>query len=141
MQMFEKNFMQISRKCLLSCFFCFCFLFVCLFIFWRQKQLVKASQTCTFIPPSLRSEQEERYTLRLLLMRDQVRCQQEPFVPIASNKSVPKDLKKIFRSKFNHGFINCSYLHCAILKAQKARDMQFFLHNVQYNMLFKYNMK
>ena len=48
-------------------------------------------------------------------------------------------------SKFRHGFINCGHLHCAILKAllgfhekraNKSRDMQFFLENVQ-NGIFK----
>ena len=51
-----------------------------------------------------------------------------------------------FRSKFNHGSINRGCLHCAILKAYKARDMQFFLQNVQNEILkilkmFKYKMK
>ena len=41
-----------------------------------------------------------------------------------------------FRSKFNHGFINRGCLHCAILKACKGRDMQFFLQNVR-NEIFK----
>ena len=61
--------------------------------------------------------------------RDQGGGQQEP---VASDKAVLKDLKMKFRSKFNHGFTNRGCLHCAILKAQKARDMQFFLHNVQH---------
>ena len=37
-----------------------------------------------------------------------------------------------FRSKFNHGFTNRECLHCAILEAYKASDMQFFLRNVQH---------
>ena len=41
--------------------------------------------------------------------------------PIVSSKAVAKDLKMKFGSKFNHGCF-----HCAILKAYKARDMQFF---------------
>ena len=60
-----------------------------------------------------------------------------------------------YRSEFKHGFTNHGCLHCAILKAlhgfmekrvHKARDMQFFLHNVQNEILknlkmFKNNMK
>ena len=45
---------------------------------------------------------------------------------LVSSKAVAKDLKMKFRSKFNHGFTNRGCLHCAILKAYKARDMQFF---------------
>ena len=46
-----------------------------------------------------------------------------------------------FRSKFNRGFTNRGCLHSAILKAHRARDMQFFLENVQ-NKIFKIlNMK
>ena len=41
-----------------------------------------------------------------------------------------------FRSKFNNGFTNRGCLYCAILKAYRARDMQFFLQNVQ-NEIFK----
>ena len=41
---------------------------------------------------------------------------------------------------------NCGYLHCATLKAYRAKDMRFFLQNVQNNILnilkmFKNNMK
>ena len=48
-------------------------------------------------------------------------------------------------SKFNNGFTNCGYLHCAILKvlygfkekrAHKVRDMQLFIKNVQ-KVIFK----
>ena len=51
-----------------------------------------------------------------------------------------------FRSKFNCGFTNRDCLHCAILRAQKARDMQFLLHNIQHKdfqilKMFKYTMK
>ena len=51
-----------------------------------------------------------------------------------------------FRSKFNHGFINRGCLHCAILKACKGRDMQFFLQNVRNEIfkilnMFKYNIR
>ena len=46
--------------------------------------------------------------------------------PIVSSKAVAKDLKMKFGSKFNHGFTNHGCFHCAILKAYKARDMQFF---------------
>ena len=60
-----------------------------------------------------------------------------------------------FRSKFNHGLANRGCLDCAILKplygfkekrALKARNMQFFLQNVQNEIfeilkMFKYNMK
>ena len=35
------------------------------------------------------------------------------------------------RSKLNQGFTNPVCLHCAILKAYKARDVQFFVQNVQ----------
>ena len=41
-----------------------------------------------------------------------------------------------FRSKFNHRYTNHGCLNCAILKAYKAKDMQFFLQNVQ-NEIFK----
>ena len=67
-------------------------------------------------------------------------------VTFVSSKVVPEDLNMKFRSKFNHDFINRGCLHCAILKACKGRDMQFFLQNVQ-NEIFKilkmsqYNMK
>ena len=62
-------------------------------------------------------------------------------------------------SKFKHGFTNQTYLHSAIPKAlhgfqekraQKSKDMQFFLQNVQNHFLqndfeifrmFKNNMK
>ena len=37
-----------------------------------------------------------------------------------------------FRSNFNHDFTNRDCLYCAILRAQKARDMQFLLHNIQH---------
>ena len=59
---------------------------------------------------------------------------------IVSSKAVPKNLNMKYRSEFKHGFTNHSCLHCAILKAlhgfkeksaNKARDMQFFLQNVQ----------
>ena len=60
-----------------------------------------------------------------------------------------------YRSEFKHGFTNPGYLHCAILKslygfkekrALKARDMQFFLQNIQNKIfkifkMFKNNMK
>ena len=51
-----------------------------------------------------------------------------------------------FSSKFNHGFTNRGYLHCAVLKAYKARDRQFSLQNVQNEIskilkMFKYNIK
>ena len=57
-----------------------------------------------------------------------------------------------YRSKFKHDFNNRGYLHCAILKAlhsfqekraNKSRDMQFFLQNVQNEIFkkFKNNMK
>ena len=51
-----------------------------------------------------------------------------------------------FRTKVNHGFIGHDCLHCAFLKPYKARDMQFFLQNVQNEIvkilkMFKYNMK
>ena len=51
-----------------------------------------------------------------------------------------------FRSKTKHGFTNHSCLHCAFLKTDKERDMQFFLQNVQNEIfrilrMFKYNMK
>ena len=59
---------------------------------------------------------------------------------MVSNKTVPEDFNQKFRSKFNRGFTNHGYLHCAILKAfydftekrdQKARDSQFLFQNVQ----------
>ena len=37
-----------------------------------------------------------------------------------------------FRSKFTLGFTNRGCLHCAILEAYKATDMQFFLRNVYH---------
>ena len=45
-----------------------------------------------------------------------------------------------FRSKFDRGS-----LHCAILKAYKAKDMQFFFQNLKSDLfkilkMFKYNM-
>ena len=60
-----------------------------------------------------------------------------------------------FKSKFNRGFTNHGCLHCAVLKAlygfkgkraDKSRDMQFFLQNVRNKIIkilkmFKYNMK
>ena len=48
-----------------------------------------------------------------------------------------------FRSIFNHDFTNRGCLHCAILKAYRARDIHFFFQNVQNEILklFKYNMK
>ena len=60
-----------------------------------------------------------------------------------------------YRSEFKHGFTNRDCLHCAILKAlhgfrekrvHKARDMQFFLQNVQNEIfqilkMFKRSMK
>ena len=60
-----------------------------------------------------------------------------------------------YRSEFKHGFTNRGCLHCAISKAlhcfqekkaQKSRDMQFFLQNVQNEIfkifeMFKNNMK
>ena len=51
-----------------------------------------------------------------------------------------------FRLKFNHAFTNRDCLHCAILKAYEARDMQFFLQNAKNEIfkilkIFKYNMK
>ena len=48
-----------------------------------------------------------------------------------------------FRSEFNRSFTNRGCLHCAIVKAYKARDMQFFLQNEIFKILkmFKYNMK
>ena len=47
------------------------------------------------------------------------------------------------RSKCNHGFTNRGCLHCAILKAYEARDMHFFLQNMQNEILkmFENNMK
>ena len=47
------------------------------------------------------------------------------------------DLNLKFRSKFNHGFTNHGYVHCATLKsfmakiAHEARDNQFLFQNVQ----------
>ena len=51
-----------------------------------------------------------------------------------------------FRSKFNHGVTNRGCLHSAILKAYKARDMQFLLQTVQIKIfkileMFEYNIK
>ena len=59
-----------------------------------------------------------------------------------------------FISKFNHGFTNHGYFHCAIKalygfkekRARKARDMQLFLQNVKIEIfkilkMFKNNMK
>ena len=60
-----------------------------------------------------------------------------------------------YRSEFKHGFTNCGCLHCSILKslhncqekgAHMSRDMQFFLQNVQNEIvkifkMFKNNMK
>ena len=51
-----------------------------------------------------------------------------------------------FRSKFNHGFTNRGCLHSAILKAYMAKDMQFFLQNIQNEIfkilkMFRYDMK
>ena len=48
-----------------------------------------------------------------------------------------------FRSKFNHRYTNHGCLNCAILKAYKAKDMKFFLQNVQNEIckilkMFKY---
>ena len=50
-----------------------------------------------------------------------------------------------FRSKINHGFTKCIYLHYIILKAYKARDA-IFLQNNQKQIfkilkIFKYSMK
>ena len=45
---------------------------------------------------------------------------------------MPKDSKMKFRSKFNHGFTNRGCLHCAILKAYKGRDRQFFFRNIEH---------
>ena len=56
------------------------------------------------------------------------------------------NLKLKFRSKFNHGFTNHGYLHCAVWKAlynfkikraQGARHNQFFFQNVQNNEIFE----
>ena len=49
-------------------------------------------------------------------------------------------------SKFNYGFTKRVCLHCAISKAYKGRDMQFFLQNAQnetikFLKMFKYNME
>ena len=49
-------------------------------------------------------------------------------------------------SKFNYGFTKRACLHCAISKAYKGRDMQFFLQNAQnetikFLKMFKYNME
>ena len=41
-----------------------------------------------------------------------------------------------FRSKFSHGFTNRGCLHCAILKAYKARDMHSFFQNETFK-IFK----
>ena len=57
--------------------------------------------------------------------------------PIISSKAVPEDLNVKFKSKFNHGFTNRGCLRCAILKAYKTRDMQFF----KILKMFKHNMK
>ena len=60
-----------------------------------------------------------------------------------------------YRSEFKHGFSNCGYLHCAILKVLNGFQekestnqviMQFFLQNVQNEIfkifkMFKNNMK
>ena len=57
-----------------------------------------------------------------------------------------RNLKLKFRSKFNHGFTNHGYLHCAVWKAlynfkikraQGARHNQFFFQNVQNNEIFE----
>ena len=69
-----------------------------------------------------------------------------------SNKAVPKILNTKYRLEFKHGFSNSGCLRCAIQKAfkekrvHKARDMQFFLHSAQNEILkllkmFKSNMK
>ena len=55
---------------------------------------------------------------------------------IVSIKTVPEDLNMKCRSKCNHGFTDPDCFHCAILKAWKAWDMQFFLQNIQ-NEIFK----
>ena len=49
-------------------------------------------------------------------------------------------------SKFTYGFTKRACLHCAISKAYKGRDMQFFLQNAQnetikFLKMFKYNME
>ena len=56
-----------------------------------------------------------------------------------------------FRSKLNHGFTNRGCLHCAILtlycfkkeraRAQKARDMEFLLQNVEHFQVYENNQK
>ena len=61
-------------------------------------------------------------------------------------KAVSADLNlKFILSKFHHGFTNRVFLYCAILKAlcsfkekraQKVREIQFVLQNIQ-NMVFK----
>ena len=74
---------------------------------------------------------------------------------IVSSKPVPEVFDMKYRSEFKHGFTNRGYLHFAILKAlhsfqekraHKSRDMQFFLENVQNEILkifkmFQNNMK
>ena len=70
------------------------------------------------------------------------RLGEDQWEPTASSKAAPEYLNVEFRAKVNHGFTNRDCLHCAFVKAYQARDMQFFLQNVQNEMLnVKYNMK
>ena len=54
---------------------------------------------------------------------------------LVSSKAVPGEYDLKFRSKFNHGYINHGCLHCAILKAYKVRDVQFFLQSEIFKIL------
>ena len=119
------------RACLLS----YC-------IYNDRKQPLKALLICTFIRPLLISESRKGYTLRLLLMC--LEALEEGF-SCFPGRAVLENLN--IKSKFNHGFTNRHCLHSAILKTCKARDMQFFLQNVQNEIysrfwgMFKCNMK
>ena len=97
---------------------------------------------CTFIRPLLISESRKGYTLRLLLMC--LEALEEGF-SCFPGRAVLENLN--IKSKFNHSFTNRHCLHSAILKTCKARDMQFFLQNVQNEIysrfwgMFKCNME
>ena len=122
-----------------------------LLIFGDKKQLLKSLLTSTFVPPllSINKIEEKVHTkavadvsrgaggkVFLFSLERQRGAQQKPIV---SSNAVLEDLNIKFRSKFNHGFTNRGCLH----KAYKARDMQFFLQNVQNKIskileMFKY---